>query len=462
MDAEIPQTTVIDKKKASFKATYDGEPKFEKVSGTSMDYAVNTPDQIIKDGDKYYAVDQGVWYVADKPEGPYKVADKRPKDIDQIPPDNPNYNTKYVYVYDSDDDTVTSGYTAGYLGAFLIGTTMGAAMTWGTGYYYRPWYGSYYYSRPWSYGYGAYYNSNTGGWGYRGPNGGAWYRPSGGYYGGNGYWGAGGYRNIDVGDINVGEININRDRTTNNLYNLQNNLNRNADSGRLAQRDKNQLNKLGERGPSAGRDSSKLAGDRPNNVFADKDGNVFQRNQDGKWQERQGKEWKDTEVPQGLKDKAASREAGGLSDKDQGMKDRQPGESGLKDKAGGLKDNKVQGKDLSDKAGNLKARNPNPSAKQGQLANRPAAANRQPANFDRGNMERQHQARDHGNARAQNYQSYQSNRNMASRPSSGGTDRGGGGNLNRGGGGSRGGGGFQGGGGGGGRSRGGGGGGRRR
>ncbi|MCE9624637.1 MAG: hypothetical protein K8R69_04150, partial [Deltaproteobacteria bacterium] len=26
MDAEIPQTTVIDKKKASFKATYDGEP----------------------------------------------------------------------------------------------------------------------------------------------------------------------------------------------------------------------------------------------------------------------------------------------------------------------------------------------------------------------------------------------------------------------------------------------------
>jgi hypothetical protein len=168
MDAQIPQTTVIDKKKAKFDPTYDGAPKFEDVSGTSMKYAVNTPNQIIKDGDKYYAVDQGVWYVADNPEGPYKVSDQRPQDIDQMPTDNPNYNTKYVYVYDHNDDSVTTGYTAGYLGSFILGTTLGAAMSWGTGYYYRPWYGGAYYPRPWSYGYRAYYNPYTGGWGNRG------------------------------------------------------------------------------------------------------------------------------------------------------------------------------------------------------------------------------------------------------------------------------------------------------
>ncbi|MFO1463832.1 MAG: hypothetical protein U1F66_08630 [bacterium] len=449
MDAQIPQTAVIDKRKAKFDPTYDGAPKFENVSGTSMQYAVNTPNQILKDGDKYYAVDQGVWYVADKPEGPYRVADERPQDVDQIPPDNPDYNTKYVYVYDHDDDSVTAGYTAGYLGAFILGTTLGAAMTWGTGYYYRPWYGGYYYPRPWTYGYHSYYNPYTGGWAFRGPNGGAWYRPSGSWGGwnGNGYWGPGGYRNIETGDININNVNfdrnkIDRDNARNNLYDRNQNLARNMDKDQLRQREQNRLNKLGEQGPLAGRDSSKPIADRPNNIFADKDGNVFQRDKDGQWKERQGNDWKDVEAPQGVKDKVADRDSGNLADKRDAIKDRQ-GPGGLADKRDSMKD-RPQAGDMADQRDALKdrqggqklaSREPQRATK---AAERPAPSQRN-TNFDRSNMDRQNFARDRGNQRADNYQRYQ-----ASRASYGG------------------GGSFQGGGGGGGGRRGGGGGGRRR
>jgi uncharacterized membrane protein YgcG len=400
MDAQIPQTTVIDKRSASFTPTYDGAPKFEEVSATSMQYAVNTPNQIIKEGDKYYACDQGVWYVADKPEGPYQVSDTRPKDIDQIPPDNPNYNTKYVYVYDSDDDTVTTGYTAGYLGAFILGTTMGAAMTWGTGYYYRPWYGAAYYSRPWSYGYNAHYNPYTGGWGYRGPNGAAWYRPNN-YGGANGYWGPGGYHNINADNININNVNVDRNQFNNNLYDRQQNLDRNLSGERFSDWERKQGNKLGEGGGLADRDPSRVAGNRPNDVFADKDGNVFRRDQGGQWQQNEGRDWNNVDRPEGAGDKVASRPGDG----DRVQRDRP------------------------------------------EAANRPAArpAQSRDGSFDRSNMEQQNHARERGNQRAQNYQTH------ASRGSGGsGMQRGGGGG---GGGRSGGGGGGRAGGGGGGRRR---------
>lgn len=431
MDAQIPQTAVIDKKTAKFAPTYDGEPDFKTVSGTPMEYAVNTPNQIIKDGGKFYAVDQGVWYVADDPNGPYQVANQAPPDIDQLPPDNPNYNTKYVYVYDSDDDNAYVGYTAGYLGSFVLGTVLGSTLCWGTGYYYPGWYGRYYYPRPWTYGYHAYYNPYSGGWGYIGPNGAAWHR--GGYGYSNGYWGPGGYRNVNVGEINVNRNNIRGGDFNNNIYNRQQNLTRNVPKDRLGQVENKRLDKLGERGSLAGKDHSKVVGDKANNVFADKDGNVFQRNADGNWQERVGNDWKDTGKASDAKDKLASRAPG-----DNTM----PSAGALKDKVssdqkGLTKDKIAQGKSQ-------------------QLKSSPAIKDRAPSSFDRPQFDRDYQARARGDARAQNFQNTRS-----SRGSGGGFDnRGGGGGIQRGGGG--GGGGFHGGGGGGRGGRGGGGGGRRR
>lgn len=426
MDAEIPQTTVINKKTAKFNPTYDGAPDFKKVEGTSMQYAVNTPNQITKIGDKYYAVDQGVWYVADKPEGPYQVSDIRPKEIDDMPPDNPNYNTKYVYVYpdddDDDDDEVIAAYTAGYVGSFVLGTTLGAALSWGTGYYYRPWYGSYYYPRPCTYGYGAYYNSYTGGWAYRGPNGGAWYRPG----GSSGYWGPGGYRDID---IDADNINIDRSRRENNIYNREENRGRNSDRARADTQERDRRgdrtdklggrnDKMADRGRGDRGDRSKIASDRKNNVFADKNGNVFRRDQDGKWQERKDQGWKDSQGPGENRDRAADRQ-------------------------------EIAGRDQSKDRSRERTKAPGEGGTDRALANRDTPRERptqRPANRP-SSLERDYSNRQRGNERAHSYNNYM--------------NRGGGGsnhNFQRGGGG--GGGGHRGGGGGGGGFRGGGGGGR--
>ena len=47
LDAQIPQTAAVERKKASLKVEYDGEPKFEKIKGTKMTYAVNTATPVI-------------------------------------------------------------------------------------------------------------------------------------------------------------------------------------------------------------------------------------------------------------------------------------------------------------------------------------------------------------------------------------------------------------------------------
>jgi hypothetical protein len=408
MDAQVPQTTVIDKKKAKFEPTYDGAPKFESISGTSMSYAVNTPNQITKIGDKYYAVDQGVWYVADKPEGPYQVSDVRPAEVDDLPPDNPNYNTKYVYVYDHDDDNVWAGYTAGYVGSFILGTTLGAAMTWGTGYYYRPWYGSAYYPRPWSYGYRSYYNPYTGGWAFAGPHGGAWYRPNGGNY-----WGPGGYHHYDRNNVN--NININN----NNIYNRQGNNFRNVDRDKLGQVEKGRLDKIGDRGPTAGRDHSKIAGNRPNDVFADKDGNVFRRDKEGNWQERQGKEWKNAQKPAGERFDAADKAA---------IKDKQPDLGSKGDIANRDRPTTQDRPKLQDKP----AAHDRPQAQNRPAARERPAGQTKPASFDHDRLERDHTNRQHGDARAHNFNNY------AARGGGGrGVHGGGGGGGHRGGGGRR-------------------------
>ena len=109
LDAQIPQTAAIKRSEAKLNVTYDGEPKFEKVKGTSMDYAVNTGTQVLKIQGKYYACDQAVWFVSDNSNGPWVVADSIPSEIDTIPPESPVYNVKYVHVYDSTPDVV---YTA--------------------------------------------------------------------------------------------------------------------------------------------------------------------------------------------------------------------------------------------------------------------------------------------------------------------------------------------------------------
>ncbi|TDO83054.1 hypothetical protein EV143_102318 [Flavobacterium chryseum] len=195
--AQVPTTAIIKKADAEAKAkvNYDGTPQFKPIEGTSLQYASNTQERVIKVGDMYYLCFQAVWFMSTTPNGPWKVTNSVPKEIYTIPPSSPVYNVTYV-TQNVTDTTVESSTTAGYFGAFIVGAMFGAVLTYGTGFYYPPYlfYGPMYpIYRPWpcTYGVGAVYNPWTGGWAagrsVYGPYGSAgtsaWYNPATGRYG---------------------------------------------------------------------------------------------------------------------------------------------------------------------------------------------------------------------------------------------------------------------------------------
>lgn len=138
--AQIPTTAVVDPVAAAAQAsvTYSGEPQFKPIEGTSLSYAANTPDKVIKVGDVYYLCMQGVWFMSVSPQGPWKTAPSVPKEIYTIPPSSPVYNVTYVTQVTTTSGAVQSSYTAGYLGAFVVGAAVGAVIANGSGHYYPP------------------------------------------------------------------------------------------------------------------------------------------------------------------------------------------------------------------------------------------------------------------------------------------------------------------------------------
>ena len=198
--AQVPQTAIVNKKEAEakVKVMYDGDPKFTAIENTTMSYATNTTEKVIKVGDLYYLCFQGVWFMSSNPKGPWKTADSVPDVIYTIPSSSPVYNVTYVTQTNATATTVESSTTDGYLGMFVVGMAVGACIVYGTGFYYPPYifYGPMYpypIYRPYPYAYGAgfAYNPWTGGYvGGRvayGPYGtarsAAWYNPATGNYG---------------------------------------------------------------------------------------------------------------------------------------------------------------------------------------------------------------------------------------------------------------------------------------
>src|SRR5437867_3157874 len=162
--AQVPTTMTVKpaEAQAKVKVEYGGDPKFEPIKGTSMAYATNTQDKVIKVGDVYYLCLQGVWFMSPNPQGPWTTATSVPKEIYTIPPSSPVYNVTYVTQTANPDGTIQASYTAGYLGAFVLGAATGAIIANNSGYYYPP-----YVYRP-AYGYARYYPYAT-------PYGGAYY-----------------------------------------------------------------------------------------------------------------------------------------------------------------------------------------------------------------------------------------------------------------------------------------------
>lgn len=171
--AQIPTVMEIDPQSAAakVKVTYDGGPTFAPIEGTSLAYATNTADKVIKVGDVYYLCLQGVWFMSPNPQGPWTTAASVPKEIYTIPSSSPVYNVTYVTQTTTPAGTVESSYTAGYFGVFVMGAAVGAIIANGTGYYYPPYiyhppYGyPIYRPYPVPYGYGSFYNTANGSYG---------------------------------------------------------------------------------------------------------------------------------------------------------------------------------------------------------------------------------------------------------------------------------------------------------
>ena len=155
MIAQIPVTIETDAKEAGkkVKVIYSGDPKFEPIEGSSLYYAVNTTEKVIKvSSNQYYCCYQGIWFLSSAPTGPWTTATTVPEAIYKMPASSPVYNVTYVTQTVTTTNVVVSTYTSGYTGVYVMGTPYGVVIVSGTGFYYPP----YYYYPP--HGYPVYYH----------------------------------------------------------------------------------------------------------------------------------------------------------------------------------------------------------------------------------------------------------------------------------------------------------------
>ncbi len=291
LEQVIPQTATVDRKTTTVEVKWDGDPKFEKIKDADVSVAKNSDKTVLLIDKKYYCVDDGIWFIAGKPDGPWVVSDVRPDEVDQIPPESEAYNVKYVYVYESTPEVVYVGYLPGYTSSYVYG----GCVVYGTGYWYRPWYHHYYYPRPVTWGFGVHWNPYTGwgfsfgisygwvGWGFH-PYSRAYWGPRGfypgyrhGYYHGYRH----GYRHGAARGYAAGYRQGSR-HSYNNVYRKRGTSVHPTGSKRART---NNLNNKAR--PST----------RPNNVYTDKKGNVYQRDKTGNWQQKNNNRTRPTTQP---------------------------------------------------------------------------------------------------------------------------------------------------------------------
>src|SRR5712692_9429864 len=104
---DIPQTATISRSGAKLAVRYDGLPQLKPIEGTPLQYVVNASFPVIRvDATLYYALQNGVWFVASSPTGSWAVATSVPPVIYTIPASSPLHYVTYAYVYGSTPDVV--------------------------------------------------------------------------------------------------------------------------------------------------------------------------------------------------------------------------------------------------------------------------------------------------------------------------------------------------------------------
>ncbi len=278
IDNSIPQTAQVDRTKTTLAVKYDGQPQLQAIAGTPLQYVTNSPFPVIRvDASSWYAVKDGVWFVATSATGPWVVAASVPAVIYTIPPSAPIHYVTYVYVYGATPQYVTVGYTPGYYGTVVAPAEV---VVYGTGYVYPVYVGAVWYPPPPTYGYGAGF---------------AWGAATGfafGFAAGAVWGGAWGHCCWGGGDININKtVNIN----TNNVYNkwdnsqVKTNVQNRAQN--LTPEQKQQAQQRGQQARQNFQDRSGAGANRPNDVLAGRDGQAYRRGSDGGWEQHQGQGW---------------------------------------------------------------------------------------------------------------------------------------------------------------------------
>lgn len=181
----IPQKATVSRNEVAVTVTFEGPPRFEPIAGTTVQYAVNSPNAVFLAAGRYFCCFNGVWFTAVAPSGPWTLADQVPASIYTIPADSPFHYVTYVKVYEATPTTVVYGYTAGYSGATVAATGVvmfGLGIAAGIAIADDCCWGWHYHSCYFSYGCGAHWHWGCGGF----ICGGVQYGP----YGGCGHWAA--------------------------------------------------------------------------------------------------------------------------------------------------------------------------------------------------------------------------------------------------------------------------------
>ena len=411
LENHIPQTAEIDRKEARLEVSYDGNPNFERIVGTSMKYAVNTDKSVLLIDNRYYCCDNAIWFESDYATGPWTVSVVVPETVQDIPPESPVYNVKYVYVYDYTPSVVYVGYTPGYVHSYVYR----GCVYYGTGYYYRPWYGRYYYPRPVTYGYNVHWNPYTGwgfsfgvsyGWmtfGWHSPYRG-WWGPAGyrhGYHYGyhHGYhrgYRAGYYAGQRASSPRPTPYGSNRQVASNNVY-------RNRSQGVRQTGGSTYDPRTGNRISTADRSARPSAqpADRANNVYTDRNGNVYQRD---------GNDWKKMDNsgqrPQTRESQPGSAQRPSTRDAQPSTRPSQPSATRPGQPATRPAQPSTQPSSPSTRPGQPSARPSQPSTRPStpsQPSTRPSQPSARPSSPSTNNLNRDYNSRNRGTQRSQQY-----------------------------------------------------------
>lgn len=113
-DRSVPAVQKVDRS-VTTKVDYDGAPEFSPIEGTQLQYATNTCAIVLLQNGEYYTLDDGIWFIAGAPMGPWRVSGRRPVGLELIPRQYPAYRSRFVYIFRTTAGFVWDGYLPGYL-----------------------------------------------------------------------------------------------------------------------------------------------------------------------------------------------------------------------------------------------------------------------------------------------------------------------------------------------------------